>query len=148
MTTRIIRTDEDLAGLANLLRERKRPFTVQVTAGLNRTVEQNKLQRLWMKEAAEQLDSGYTEENLRGFCKLHFGVPILRRDSEEFRAGYDRIIRPHSYEDKLLMMQEPFDFGVTRLMKTGQKHEYLNAVCEHFCSLGVVLTQPEDRRAA
>ena len=148
MTTRVIRNDVERDALIALLRSRKAPFTVQITTGANRTVEQNKLQRLWMKEAAEQLDSGYTAENLRGFCKLHFGVPILRRDSDEFRAGYDRIIRPHSYEDKLLMMQEPFDFGVTRLMKTGQKHEYLNAVCEHFCSLGVVLTQPEDRRAA
>ena len=148
MTTRVIRNDVERDALIALLRSRKAPFTVQITTGANRSIEQNKLQRLWMKEAAEQLDSGYTAENLRGFCKLHFGVPILRRDSEEFRAGYDRIIRPHSYEDKLLMMQEPFDFGVTRLMKTGQKHEYLNAVCEHFCGLGVVLTQPEDRRAA
>ena len=137
-----------MRALTALLNARKRPFTVQVLAGLNRTSEQNKLQRLWMKEAAEQLDAGYTAENLRGFCKLHFGVPILRRDSEEFRTGYDRIIRPHSYEDKLLMMQEPFDFGVTRLMNTRQKHEYLNAVADHFTGLGVVLTQPEDRRAA
>ena len=45
MTTRIIRTDEDLQALTALLNARKRPFTVQVTAGLNRTTAQNKLQR-------------------------------------------------------------------------------------------------------
>ena len=148
MTTRVIRHDFEFDALVALLRERKRPFTVQITAGANRSVEQNRTQRLWLKEAAEQLDSGYTAENLRGFCKLHFGVPILRRDSEQFRAGYDRIIKPHSYEEKLLMMQEPFDFGVTRLMTTKQKTEYLDAVCAHFVGQGVVLTIPEERGRA
>jgi hypothetical protein len=148
MTTRVIRTDFDLDALTALLTTRKRPFTVHVTAGANRSVDQNKLQRKWVMEAAEQLDAGYTAENFRGYCKLHFGIPILRRDSDTFRAGYDRIIRPHSYEEKLEMMQEPFDFGVTRLMTTKQKTEYLDAVFAHFTGLGVALTVPEDRRRA
>lgn len=148
MTTRVIRSEPELAALTALLSTRLMPFTVQIAAGANRSVEQNKLQRKWVGEAAEQLDAGYTAENLRGYCKLHFGVPILRRDSEVFRAGYDRIIRPHSYDEKLEMMQEPFDFGVTRLMSTKQKTEYLDAVFAHFTRLGVVLTIPEQKAAS
>ena len=105
-----------------------------------RSWEQNKLQRRWCKEASEQGDM--TAEEYRGFCKLHYGVPILRRDSEEFREVYDRLIRPRDYAEKLELMQEPIDFQVTRLMTTAQKAEYLDAMYQHFTGLGFQLTDP------
>jgi len=40
----------------------------------------------------------------------------------------------------------PFDFGVTRQMTSPQKRKYLDAVHSHFTRLGVVLTEPEDKR--
>lgn len=106
----------------------------------SRSIEQNKTQRLWCKEASQQGDQ--TAEEYRAFCKLHFGVPILRRDDEDFREVYDRLIRPRDYAEKLELMMEPIDFQVTRLMTTKQKAEYLTAMYQHFTGLGFRLTEP------
>src|SRR5690606_26105095 len=100
MTSRIVTTGADRDLVIELIKSYKLPFTVQITKGKNRSIEQNKLQRLWLNEAAEQLGDD-TAEGYRAYCKLHFGVPILRGENEEFREAYDKIIRPHSYEDKL-----------------------------------------------
>ncbi len=145
MTTRVVKTDFDRKMLLRFLEQQKPPFTIAITKGAKRSIEQNRLQQKWMSEAAQQLD-GHTAEELRGYCKLHFGVPILREENEAFREKYDRVIKPMSYEHKLACMQEPFDMHVTRLMTVKQKSLYLDMVSRHFLELGVLLTQPEDRQ--
>ncbi len=144
MTTRVVKTEFDRKLLLRFIEQQKPPFTVNIAKGAKRSIEQNKIQRLWMSEAAQQLD-GHTAEELRGYCKLHFGVPILREEDEGFREKYDRIIKPMSYEHKLECMMVPFDFPVTRLMKVKQKSLYLDTISRHFLTLGVILSQPEDR---
>jgi len=106
-----------------------------------RTAQQNRLQRKWMSEAAEQGDM--TAEEFRGLCKLHIGVPMLREADEHFRAEYDRVIKPLPYEIKLACMMEPFDFSVTRLMKVKMKAQYLDQVYVYLTGLGFKLTEPE-----
>jgi hypothetical protein len=120
---------------------------VNVKKGKDRTVEQNRLQRMWLLEAAEQLGDE-TPEQKRAYCKLHFGVPILRAESEEFTEAYDKYIRPLSYEAKLAFMSVPLDFPVTRLMTTRQTHEYLEQMRQHFAGLGVTLTIPHEEQDA
>ncbi len=90
------------------------------------TKPQNDMQHVWYAEAEKQGDM--TAKEYRADCKAWCGIPILNRDSEEFRAKYNEIIRPLSYEHKLALMVEPFDFPVTRLMNKDQKSEYLDAV--------------------
>lgn len=141
MTTRAIRNEQDRKDAIRLIENRKTPFTVTLSEGAPRSIEQNRLQRKWLLEAEEQGDM--TAEEYRGYCKLHLGVPILRNENDLFREKYDRIIKPHSYEDKLAMMMEPLDFPVTRLMNTKQKTKYLDAMYQHFRSLGFILTEPE-----
>lgn len=142
MTTRIIKNTSDKQAACNLIMGMKAPITLEIIKGKRRSVEQNRLQRLWLREAAEQLQDESIEDN-RAYCKLHFGVPILRNEDEDFREKYDRIIRPLPYEQKLELMKLPIDFPVTRLMKTGQKKRYLDDIYHHFRALGVVLTDPE-----
>lgn len=142
MTTRTIRTKTDLDLLLRFLRDRKLPFTVEVQAGARRTTDQNRLQRLWLNEVAEQMGDR-TAEEVRGYCKLTMGVPILRAQNENFAISYDRIVKPLPYEQKLAIMQEPLDLPVTRLMTTAQKTQYLDAVYRHFADQGLVLTLPE-----
>lgn len=146
MTSRLIRTEEDRKLLHRLIAAHKLPFSIDITKGRRRTVEQNRLQRLWINEAAEQLGDRSAEE-LRGYCKLHHGVPILRSENEDFREAYDAVIRPLPYEDKIRAMMVPLDMPVTRLMSTDQKTRYLEAISADFLEQGVVLTDPE-RRAA
>ncbi|WP_401733486.1 hypothetical protein [Stenotrophomonas muris] len=77
---------------------------------------------------------------MKSFCKLHFGVPILRAEDDEFRAKYDKAVKPMAYEDKLILMEW---FPVTSLMTTPQLSQYLESVQRHYQRLGVWLEFPE-----
>ena len=147
MSDRIVETEQAREMLHRFIAQQKLPFTVTITAGKHRSTEQNRLQRMWMNEIAEQLGDT-TAEEIRGYCKLTIGVPILRAENEAFRLRYDEVVRPLPYERKLAIMMEPLDMPITRLMTTAQKKAYLDAVQRHFAEKGIVLTDPEDKRRA
>ena len=81
------------------------PITIQVYKGSrkHRSLEQNDLSHVWYRDIAKQLGDRTLEEVKRE-CKLTCGVPILRADSEQFRATYDKVVKTHDYETKLEMM--------------------------------------------
>lgn len=143
MTSRVITTEADREGLVRFIQSRPLPITVEVVKGKRRSVEQNKLQRRMVSEIAEQLGDT-TPEEVRAYCKLHIGVPILRDESESFRAKYDEHFRGLSYETKLALMGEPFDFPVTRLMNTSQKTRYIEGIMRHYAEMGIYITMPGD----
>lgn len=145
MVDRIVKDESDRKLLLRRIERQKLPFTVTIRQGSIRSYEQNRLQRLWINEIAEQLGDR-TAEEVRGECKLTIGVPILRAEDEIFRREYDRLIRPLAYEDKLACMQEPIDLPVTRRMTTEQKTRYLDGVYRLFTEQGLVLTIPTDQR--
>lgn len=151
--TRIVQTEQERQLLLRYLQAHKLPFTAEIAAGRKRTLDQNRLQRLWVKEIAEQKPE-HTAEEWRGHCKLHFGVPILRNENEEFRLAYDRVVKPLPYEQKLLAMMVPLDMPVTSIMTSKQKTAYLDQVHRQFSEQGVILTDPSgllssiERRAA
>jgi len=139
---RVVETEQGRESLIKLIESTKLPMTVTVIRGRGRSLAQNKLQRLWLKEASEQLDE-YTAEQYRGYCKLVFGVPIMRAESEEFCEVYDRLIMPRGYEEKIELMMVPMDLPVTRIMTTRQKKQYLDEMYHHFTALGCLLTDPD-----
>jgi len=141
MTTYAIKTEGDRQRVIKAVQSRGLPATVTINKGLPRSAEQNKLQRKWMNEAEEQGDQ--TAEEYRAYCKLHFGVPIMRQQSEEFREKYDRIIRPLPYTQKLELMAVPFDFPVTRIMTMKNEKKYLDQVYLFFTGQGMILTNPD-----
>lgn len=141
MTTRVIIAEWDRQLLIRLLEAQKLPFTIDITRGKRRSVQQNRLQRLWLNEISEQLGDR-TPEEVRGYCKLTMGVPIMRAENEAFREKYDAHVKPLPYEQKLALMMEPLDLPVTRIMSTDQKRRYLDAVHQHFAEQGLVLTDP------
>lgn len=143
MTRRIVETEYERRQLIRFIEGHKLPMTAQVVAVGKRSARQNRLNRQWMIDISTQLE-GWETEYARGYCKLHFGVPILRNDDEAFCAQYDAIVRPLPYESKLKLMMVPFDFGVTRLMGVKQMTAYLDAVHRHFSEHGVALTDPGD----
>jgi hypothetical protein len=58
----------------------------------------------------------------RSYAKLHFGVPILRRDSESYKEKYDRIVKPLSLiQVKRELMVEPMEFPVSSVPSTKNK---------------------------
>jgi hypothetical protein len=143
MTTRSVKNEDELALLKIYLDQRKRPFTVEVTDGRDRSSEQNRLSHKWYKEIADQTGEGV--EDVRARCKLEIGVPILRED-DAFRATYDRLIRPLAYEDKLDLIKAT-DMPVTRLMNVEQMSRYMDQVFQHHAAFGIELTVPPDKYA-
>lgn len=141
MTTRVVDSEQDRTILLQFIKQHRLPFTIDLIKGRRRSVEQNRLQRLWLNEIAEQLGDR-TPEEVRGYCKLTMGVPILRAENETFREKYDAVVRPLPYDTKLAIMMEPLDLPVTRIMTTDQKTRYLDAVTRHFGEQGVLLTPP------
>lgn len=153
MTRRIVETEYERRQAIRFIEGHKLPMTIGIEAIGKRSARQNRLNRQWMLDIAGQME-GWSAEYTRGYCKLHFGIPILRADDEEFCREYDALVRPLPYEHKLKLMMVPFDFGVTRRMTTKQQTAYLDAVHRHFSEQGVSLTDPGDllfageRRAA
>lgn len=117
------------------------PLHVSIKPGVEpRSLQQNRLQFQWFNDAEGQGDQ--TANEYRAYCKLHFGVPLLRSEDEEFRSVYDEIIRPAPYENKMRMMMPPIDLPVTSRMKVKTMSLYLNQVWDHFTGLGYQLTDP------
>lgn len=101
-----------------------------------RSIPQNSLSHEIYAILASQLP----EEDAIGwkcYCKLNFGVPILRAEDAEFREFYDgNIKQSFSYEQKLKAMKY---LPVTSLMNKEQKSRYLDEVIAHFTARGVRL---------
>lgn len=147
MAERILNTEADLELWVCFLRSKGLPLTVSAADGRHRSVEQNKLQRLWCNEAAEQLGD-HTAEEIRAISKLEIAVPILRAEDDEFCAAYDGAIKGLPYEKKLACMMEPIDMPVTRRMNVGQKKRFLDEMHRYWSEKGVQLTDPNPMRRA
>lgn len=143
MTTRSVKNLDELALLKIYLDGRKRPFTVEIDAGRDRSAEQNRLSHKWYKEISDQ--TGEDAEDVRARCKLEHGVPILR-EVEKFRLTYDRLIRPLDYEDKIDLIRAT-DMPITRLMNVDQMSRYLDVVFRTHAKVGIALTIPPDKYA-
>jgi hypothetical protein len=145
MVLRYVETELQRDAVIEQLKTQKIPFTIEIVKVNARSLAQNRLQHTWVREISQQWGDGqYTAEEVRGYCKLHFGIPILRNDSEAYRATYDKWVKPLSYEAKLAYMQVPFDFEVSRLFKTDQMTRYLDAIWKFAGEQGFVLTNPDD----
>ena len=136
--TRTVRNEHDKQHLSRYIIGQEGTLTVTIKPGEeSRSQKQNRLAWQWFQDAAKQGDQ--TTEQYRCECKLRLGVPILRRDSDEFREKYDSTLKPLTYEQKLVCMEF---FPVTSLFKTKQMTEYLEAVQQHFINQGFLLTDP------
>lgn len=103
---------------------------------------QNRLQHHWFKECHAQ-NNQLSVNEYRAFCKYHFGIPILCRD-EQCKEQLARVFKHLQYEQRLELMQEPFDMPVTRLFSVKEFAEYLNQIEQYFTKNGYRLTTGDD----
>lgn len=143
METRFVANEEDRKNLVNFVKAHAVPFMATISKGDRRSLAQNRLQRMLCNEISSQWE-GHSPEEVRGYCKLHYGIPLLRAENEVFREKYDRLLKRMTYEDKLEIMQEPIDVPVTRIMTREQKTRYLDTIYQEFTKKGFILTRPED----
>ena len=143
-TTLVIRSRDEKEAACKLIEHRSKfPFTVKITDGAPRSLKQNRLYRKWLGELAEQGD--LTAARYNGYCKLHFGVAIMKVADADYADYYDEFIKNiYSYEQKIDIMSGDYGWPVTSLMDTKQFKEFLDTVHEHFTTQGFSLTDPED----
>jgi ATP phosphoribosyltransferase len=137
------RTEQALSKLLGDIRECYKAHgyvSVQYGAERKRSLDQNALAHTWYEQIAEELRE-YSAHEVKRECKLVYGVPMLRAESEDFRSQYDGLIKDRfSYEEKLQMMDF---FPVTSLMTTDQTSRYLDKVQEAYAKRGVILEFPQ-----
>lgn len=135
------RLTEAISRLSAMFREKKY-VVVSLRPGKDRTLDQNALWFAMYKRIAEMTDMGDAED-ARRYCKLHFGVPIMRSADADFRDGWNRMFLHLSYEVKLSLMGPcpmfgPDGFPVTRLFERAQGVAYTDAIVAEFAEKGVV----------
>ena len=134
------RLSEAITKLTAMFRESKY-VVVTMRPGKDRTLDQNALWHSLYQRIAEMTQMGDLED-VRRYCKLHFGVVIMRRDDEDFRRGWAQMFLALEYEKKLELMGPcalfgPDGFPVTRLFNRRQGIEYTNKVVDEFRAKGV-----------
>jgi len=139
----IINSTESLQAALGNLREMWRQFgflRLSVKTGQDRSLPQNAITHAWYGQLARELP----EDDALGwkcYCKLHHGVPILRAEDDEFRGAYDTVIKPLSYEKKIIAMR---CWPVTSLMTKPQLSRYAEAMQADFGGRGVRLEFPAE----
>ena len=139
MPTKIIREPEHILALVKLLSGRKLPITVTWTQGASRSSLQNRLSHRWYADISRQLGDQTTDE-VRAYCKLQFGIPIMR-ENEAFQLAYDNVMGGRGYGERLAIIQS-LDLPVTRLMTVTQMTAFMDEMQRHWSGQGVRLTDP------
>jgi hypothetical protein len=137
-----INSDQSLSKAIGEIREvfRAHKFLrVIVRTGKDRSLDQNAISHAWYEQIADELRED-TALGVKNYCKLHLGVPILRAENEDFRLQYDAVLKPLSYEKKLMAMNM---LPVTSLMTKAQLSQYLEAMQMHYAGR-VKLEFPEE----
>jgi hypothetical protein len=150
MSKHVLNSEISLQTFIGQLRElwhSRRYLEITLKEGKGRSVEQNAVLHGWFGQVARELRE-YDARGVKRFCKLHFGVPILRAEDDDFRAAYDRVIKPLGYEDKLVAMDI---LPVTSVMTTIQLDQCMADIQNHYAQPkhgGVVLVYPAKAEAA
>lgn len=140
-----INSDQSLSSAIGELRDQfksHRFLRVSIKTGKDRSIDQNSISHAWYEQISRELREE-TPLGIKNFCKLHYGVPILRAENEEFRQQYDTVLKPLSYDKKLLAMNF---LPVTSLMTKAQLSQYLEAMQSAYANR-VKLEFPEQEAA-
>ena len=89
-----------------------------------RSLDQNALKEVWYKDISEKRED-MSINDVRRECKLLYGVPILRRDSDMDNWLFQQTLDKLDHERKLKVMDS---FDITSKMSTAQMKEYLNEI--------------------
>ena len=119
MTTIAVRTERDRKQALKMVQGSELPFTLTKIKGAARSIEQNKLQRLWMRELEEQGDM--RAEEYRAYSKAYFGVPILLAENDAFADQYTAIVKPLPYDQK-----QRFYYGRVLICKSNTWMMYIH----------------------
>lgn len=113
----------------------KYKWTKYTWAVEKRSIEINSLSHVWYREVSNQLGEDTIDE-VRSFCKLTFGVPILRQ-KEKFNNFYTTFFAHLSYQKQLAAMKY---LSITSTMDRVEMKQYMNQMLIHYSRRGVILS--------
>lgn len=114
--------------------EKHKFLRITVACGYDRSVIQNRLSHVWHAQIARE--TGDSPADVQCFCKLTFGVPILRMESEDFARSAEYLIDPLPYEQQLEAMRW---LPVTRLLTVQGMTNYLTTMQSYYGRHGIAL---------
>jgi hypothetical protein len=109
---------------------------------VSRSTKQNNSIYMLYSQVAEQAED-QTILDITRFCKLQFGVPILRASSPRFRGVWDKSLGlTLTYEQKIISM----DFlHVTSEFDRDEASQYIHTLLDYYNSNGFSIDPPVDR---
>ena len=142
---------EAIHKLTQLYRDKKF-VVVSMREGKDRTLDQNALWFAMYQRIAQMTQMGDVED-VRRWCKLHLGVPIMRKADIDFFNAWNRSFLHLTYEEKLHLMGPcnlfgPDGFPVTRLFNRAQGIAYTDQIVAEFSAKGVVFSDLLSQEAA
>lgn len=142
---------EAIHKLTQLYRDKKF-VVVSMREGKDRTLDQNALWFAMYQRIAQMTQMGDVED-VRRWCKLHLGVPIMRNADVDFFNAWNRSFLHLTYEEKLHLMGPcnlfgPDGFPVTRLFNRAQGIAYTDQIVAEFSAKGVVFADLLGENAA
>jgi len=108
--------------------------------GEDSTHSQNALIWAIYRDIAEKTGNGVVET--RRFCKLHFGVPILRANCPEFATIYDKVLKPQAYEAKMELM-DWLDVTSAKEFNKKMASEYIETIIREYSEKGILIEQAQ-----
>jgi hypothetical protein len=124
-----------------------RYLRISIIAGLDRSIDQNSMFFELYTHIADWMHGGNVEA-ARAECKLHYGLPILRRDDEALSELCARSIDLLNHEDQLKFIAT---MSVTSEMSKEQGREYITTVMDIYSEQGLMwpdyLTKQKPKRA-
>ncbi len=114
--------------------EKHKFLRITIACGYDRSVVQNRLSHVWYQQVGRE--TGDSPAEVQAFCKLTFGVPVLRMESEDFARSAEYLIDPLPYEQQLEAMQW---LPVTRLLTVQGMTTYLTNMQHYYGRHGIAL---------
>lgn len=135
--------EESIATIRSTWNE-KHYVRLTVSTNRDRTLDQNSLWASMYQRISAVLGDASAADiaDVKSYCKLMIGVPILRRDDDQFNKGWNRYFSGRSYEEQIFLMGNNPLFGVdgfpvTRLFNTKQGAEFTEAIVRHYAQQSV-----------
>ena len=139
----LVRTEDDRRELVKKVMDLnldKGPYLIKAEKfKRDRSGAQNRLSHMWYAALGKMTGEG--KEQIRNYCKWHYGMEILAETDKAFAGFYHHMVNTYTYEQCVKAMQWT---QVTSLMNVKQMAEYLNHVDQYAIERGYQLPQPQD----
>ena len=141
-TTIVLNSGNDMTTAMGILSDLPSDGSAQVTFAKhrkNRSLAQNRLSHMHYAQIGAQMHE--TPAQVKGRCKLEYGIPILLRETQSFALGWQAIEAKLSYEEKIEAVKL---VDVTSVLTTPQFSQYIEEYMMEHEAQGIILNHPED----